>query len=826
MNDRTLASINNTLLRIEKLLESKGGTKRMSTSLGITMGQNRVKDAEVSSDEANVRVHSTDSSIKSIQKDISISKLYQSSIAENLNTLTKHIIGKKTKASKDSDDGKVKTPVKKSDFFSFLNPKAFRNLKRLAPGAKKFKQISTDLYDGIIQFADKKDKEITNGISNFALFGEVFESTTKKLVKGTLTVMLITPLLPIVGIAIFGIAGMFNLLGSKKFSKNIQRGANSVKAISSSLVFLGLGLLGFSLSVAGIIALANIKSDKDSGFSATPFGRMLTGLGVLGVGILAIWGMSFVYSAIGSMGTKVILGAASVTLISISLVALGWGLNKFFSNKELMADNKWENFGFLAATIGSLGVEFLGLGVIAATGIPFLGVGLIAAIGGALYAMGGGLNSFYKTELFNKPKAKAKEDIDSMKDLFTSLRVAFKMDKLEYLEVKRGIKAVKGAGKALKSVSDGLKAWYKDAIPHEEFLVREDFLERGLKPISLMESITATLTAIEKPFAAIGSHQTEAKSVFGKLFNSRNEVKDGINAVTSTHKALESIATGLQIFKSKVDPKDFIETTRYDKDGKLIPGTTLLDRIQLTLETLPALFGAIGDKNNEAEKRFLGIKIKRGAIDAGVKYAEGMGVSLKNIADGLSFMKQEKNDYIKMAENATTFLSSYMIGMVSLTEIGDKKTGKNITNVLKDSNKYLDLNIKAFEKFEKLEKSVSKDGGLKTFNSLFTDLNDYPHDKVSQMFKDMRELIDAMKDMNIKSIEKQIELYEKQLQLAESSNKQSVIVNNKGEKTVVVNDDNKEILALLAMSLQNIKENISDMNDMFSGGYAKVKVMN
>jgi len=397
--------------------------------------------------------------------------------------------------------------------------------------------------------------------------------------------------------------------------------------------------------------------------------------------------------------------------------------------------------------------------------------------------------------------------------------------------VKEGINSVMGTQKALTSVSEGLRAWRKNSIENKEFMVRENFM-LGHEPTTLMESIVSVLLAIREPFAKIGAKTSDGGGVWGFLFGSQNDVEEGIKSVKDTGKSLTDIAEGLTKFKG-ITAADMASNLSFDKEGNMIikGEPTLLDRILMTTTLISNVFARVGEMEKDSRKSFLGIKYGEGNVKRGIESAKEAGVTLKNIADALTVFSTLKTiDYQTVAVKAATTMKTYI---ESISSVGEIKGGKSIGKSLKDANKFLSENVKLIQTLETLDKSKTASSGISTFGKLFADLGKLPHDGISQMFKDMKLTIEAMKKMNTDALKQQLELYKAQARVVEAEveklkqNNTTIALKtpttNSGSTTTVVNSGSN--VNVLAVILAEIKEAINEMSDKLDGS-AKIKVTN
>ena len=410
--------------------------------------------------------------------------------------------------------------------------------------------------------------------------------------------------------------------------------------------------------------------------------------------------------------------------------------------------------------------------------------------------------------------------------------------------VRDGIKAVRGTQRSLTDVKRGLDSWYKERIPDSELGIRKGFGETPelSTPTTLLESIVSTLMAIREPFAMIGTSEGSERGFLGKIFaGKRNAVRDGVKATRDTGDSLKSIAQGLHEFKI-LKPEDLKINIKIDpKTGEIIiPDSPLsiLDNVMASTMLIGQVFAQIGEMENEGRTQILGIKMGKGNVRKGGQAAAESGQTIKNLADGLAVFATSKGaNYQVAAQRSVDLLKSFITGISELQDIGGtgRRDRRRITNILETGNKYLRENVKSLEYLEKLDKSTATTSGLKSFNNMFVDMGKLPHDKIANMFKEMRLSIEEMKDINQNTLQAQLEIYKTQLQIVENEIKKITLTNTPASLTPVgtggtaideTGQQNENTLTVLSAMLNEIKEAMEDLNETFLTGSGKIKISN
>ena len=201
--------------------------------------------------------------------------------------------------------------------------------------------------------------------------------------------------------------------------------------------------------------------------------------------------------------------------------------------------------------------------------------------------------------------------------------------------VKQGIRKVRGAGKQLREIASGLKAF-------------ADIMNKGIKfgdPKSPTFGGDDTLTAVvvnsmgivSAAFEAIGAKSKPSKAFFGlagALGFKDNPVKQGIKKVKGAGKQLKEIAIGLSEFQKLANSK-----IKFGDASDPQPGT-LAEAVMNSIGFVNAAFAAIGNDGKPEGGGRRGLfsfffPVRESATQLGIKKVKGAGKQLKDIADGL-----------------------------------------------------------------------------------------------------------------------------------------------------------------------------------------------
>ena len=275
-------------------------------------------------------------------------------------------------------------------------------------------------------------------------------------------------------------------------------------------------------------------------------------------------------------------------------------------------------------------------------------------------------------------------------------------------KVAEGIASVKGSGKALKDIADGLMSFQQLIDQGVKFGNTSDPENNYGGTDTLAYAVINTVGFVNEAFAAVADQgQAPKGGFFGSLFGIKeNKVKVGIDAVKGAGTELKNIAEGLKTFQEMVEKE-----VDFSKGGKLSKAITG------SLGFVSDAFTAVASGNNVKKKSaFFGlIKYEENLVQKGIKKIKGAGSELNNIASALNTFDglEDPEGLAQKVKNALTFVSDAFAAVGGKTE---KKSasffGFNISwneNLVKAGIK----NVKgAGEELENIA------GGLKSFEDL------------------------------------------------------------------------------------------------------------
>jgi len=503
-------------------------------------------------------------------------------------------------------------------------------------------------YMGLSNKADLK-----NGIKNIALM-----SLSLLMMTGTFYLMSKIPIeygkVGMVLLLLAGTALFYTLMGINVVSQNIKKGAISVALMSLSLL-----LFGWSLST-----VSKMLAKQDKAIWQIPL-MLLT---VTAPFILA-----------GMMMTTILQGVLAIALIGIALWIMKKPLIELAITLGKHGDAVWK----IPTIITALGLVFAGAGFL----LPFIASGALAIglVGGALWALSKGLSPIAKLDIdANKTQAfadnlkilvkgldeafselslssmikiattgglmastigkfasalsnwKSKtsdwkpEDAQILSDTILGVTTAIALGTSpEYISKKHGVEVSQwqilkgiaftmGLGSNLAQLAKGVMAWKNMKLTAEEAVLISD-------------NISAILSVIPATIAKIGNDDTAkpATGILGFISGglwTKTDTERGIDYVEGIGNSMKKLAEGVKLWKN-------MKLTA--EDAKLIS-----NNINTILSVLPATIARIG--NDDTDKPSMWGLWSTTDTERGIDYVEGIGSSVKRLAEGVKLWKDMK----------------------------------------------------------------------------------------------------------------------------------------------------------------------------------------
>lgn len=535
----------------------------------------------------------------------------------------------------------------------------------------KFLDFVVKSFEKFEQFNVKK---VQRGIDALDLMGDAIIKFSVALAVSTPLILVGLIGLPILIPTLFFMGGIFSILGSKKFSQRVKRGAKSVDIMGDAILSFGLGLAAFALASAIVLAqplllvsmvgsllliggavalLGNKKMSKELREGAGTLSILGLGIAVFGLGY-AVFASSFpsnvglgtillqgaailavgVSSAlVGKFGyTNILQGALALAVNGLGLLVFNMGYVPFAdATKGMSLGDILIQSGVLVAVGGVMALA--GLAVAGSMGAVLLGPVLFGAAGGALLLLAPGLKAMKDLKYTEKDSKELATTLGAVAMAFSGVNPdsgVFGMIGGLFTRVVQsggGLIAAQmyaTAGSALQELSKGLSA-FKDV----------GFTEEDSKELAI------ALGAVSGAFAQAGGEPASPGGLFGAVFGntfSPNATERGIDSVMDSGKALNSIVEGLASF---LDLKK-----KYKLDGDAFKdGGYLNTSITETLGFLNSAFAAIGSNETSDSALFGLFQWDENNVEKGIDAVKGSGKALNDIVDGLGGFLDLKNKY-------------------------------------------------------------------------------------------------------------------------------------------------------------------------------------
>ena len=522
----------------------------------------------------------------------------------------------------------------------------------------KFTAYITKLDKALSKTTPKKAKK---GAETLALMGDALLKFAKGLALSAILVPLGLIAIPFLLLAVTAVGGIMALIGGKKFSKRIGRGAKTLDKVGDALKSFAIGIGLFALSTMFIImapailigmvaslvlipgAIAILGGKKTSkrirrgalglallGVALIPFALGLVlfsmatkgnGIGdvlIQGATILAIGGAA---ALVGKMGMKnILMGALAMAVNGLGLMVFSLGYVPFADSTKGMSLGDVGVQALVLVAVGGI-MALAGLAVGATAGLALAGPALYAAAGLALQELAPGLQAMKKVD-FKEKEAKdlsytlgavamAFAGVDPEAGFFANIGNVF----TRVVQSGAGVAAAAmygAAGMALQELSVGLTKFKAIGFTEDD-----------------SQELAIALGSVSGAFAQAGGEPASPGGLFGAVFGntfSPNATERGIDSVMDSGEALSSIVKGLAAF---LDLKK-----KYKLDAKAFQAEGFLNvAITDTLGFLSKSFATIGGM--EVEDGWGPFSWDENLVEKGIDAVKGSGRALTDITTGL-----------------------------------------------------------------------------------------------------------------------------------------------------------------------------------------------
>ena len=510
---------------------------------------------------------------------------------------------------------------------------------------------------GLMAVTESLDKE---RLEKIALLGDVGMSILT--LAGTLALTAVLAIPAMIGLVaatvlLVGIAGVFKILDMIGADpEKMENFGKSIKALS-----IGLLLLGGTLALLSIVAMPVLKGlavgmaiiagigltffllDKlgvDKSMRKMALDLMLVSLSLVTLGLalnimsalvppmedslylLAIvGGTALVFGLAGMFASQIAKGALVMALAGLSLVVLGFGLEKI--NEGMPQENRWEFIGQVAAVVGGLAVVM----ALAGVGASLIIQGAISMIlaSASLVVLGFGLQQINA----GMPKEDRWEFIGQVGAIVGGLGVAMALAGAGAPFIAAGAGVMILAGGALAAIGLGLRA-----IASVDFATLGSLSNgKGGKPFDWSGEVSEGFLGFgagrKKTNFEIAMESIAAGMALGPL--SIAGILAGAPTLILASTALIGIAIGLRKFKAIAAEADL---------------PALSDNMRYIVGGLSDVFAEVGQKYPGGGGGILAALSGSGSdtsvVAQGISAVGGMGKALKGIARGVQAMAELK----------------------------------------------------------------------------------------------------------------------------------------------------------------------------------------
>ena len=414
------------------------------------------------------------------------------------------------------------------------------------------------------------------------------------------------------------------------------------------------------------------------------------------------------FSLLGLAAILIIPGAAALIMVSVSMIFLAAGMaimNKVDLNKT--------NPETMSNLLDSLGSSYAWLGL--KSPLILLGAASMVVIGVSLITIGSGLLLFSK---LNVPLDKLTGEDGLINKVITAVARPFaEIGKGNMTDenspVSRGIRAVQGVGDVLVGIAKGV----------QEFANLTYVDSKGNRVQLTTAAMETVSTNMKMVIGAVGSSFAEIGMTNGNVeWFKYDMIKKGVESVSGVGDNLVSIAKATQ---------DFANLTFIGSDGKRVNMTKdqlvlVGDNIKTMIMSITSALGEIGANPNADRGWWFG----KSNIEKGMNAIKGVGNnlgSIVNVVKGVSDLIGKKINMDAVAVSLKKMISSTIAPFTDKKIIGDMtKVGDDIDIINKSMGVISDVSMKAFGIFDAYSKHKNFDASYpKLMNTLVTSFSKF-----------------------------------------------------------------------------------------------------
>jgi hypothetical protein len=394
---------------------------------------------------------------------------------------------------------------------------------------------------------------------------------------------------------VLGLTGVV-FAGLGLIESQIKKGAMSMLLVGASLIVLGIGIAAFKAGVGD--------------FSPQSVNNMLYGIGVL-------VGLGAVYFLAGTLAPTIIMGSLAFGVLGLSLLPLSLGLAAFTASLPSDLSIGW--VGSSLALVGGIGVAFSVAGLVSP--LIIAGSAAMAIAGVALFSISSGLQSFSKTTFTEQDSNRLDLAMSAIRrhvgGVDGIIGTAASMAAVPAIIANSAAMVV--AGKALSSISVGLNSFKQIGFQQSD----ADQMNYAIS--SIVNSFTTPFKNLQNAFL----------------------IRNGVYALKNAGDTLSSLAQGVKAFANlsvvnykiqdgKIVPDTIVKMTEQDFELASFGMARVISAVSEPFANVGKLEMGVGISEQTAGSKLLTSIFGGGYVSLGIKSLAGSGRILTVLAKSIS----------------------------------------------------------------------------------------------------------------------------------------------------------------------------------------------
>lgn len=394
----------------------------------------------------------------------------------------------------------------------------------------------------------------------------------------------------------------------------LGKNADTVLVGSVALLIMGVGVAAFGAAMAIAFPAINNNGGLES--------ALIFAGSIAAIGIEA--------AILGQFATNVILGSVALLVLGASTMTFGLGLA--VAMPAIHNNGGLESAGILAGSIAMIGAEAIALGIPVVAGFALLGSTVIMSMGAAMIIYGTSMSIAMAAA-----KNVDKEKIEDLSETIVALGKSFAAcgtpgKSMGPARILAGAGAMSLAGLALISIATSLRIFA--GIMGDIELGTFDSND-PTKSTGLLADVYMATSMIGNVFAQIANEGGQIKKggLLGFVTGTKSAIKEGIDSVIGTTKALTRIASGIRIFNAITKT---IPIGKFNEDDPS-KSSGLLGDIYMTCIMIGNVFAKLGSTENQVKRGGLigAIIGNKNAVKIGIDSVKNTNTALTSIANGI-----------------------------------------------------------------------------------------------------------------------------------------------------------------------------------------------